>query len=241
MIDYARVIISLTWSSYSVYISPSLYSVCTNLRVVHLSDYWNKQQSNTTTWQHPSISESSLVKCPPLKYTQTTLRDEDQLILREPLWLYRRLPLEIDEHQSQATCLKPKWNCSNLRVSSYQRAPKILLGCCFAFIPPQCSKKVVVYHLSKVSQDGVGFIHVISPGHQSPEWLAIVRCRTHQQTSSTQFSPWWKCHKRWQGNCSKMTLSSHSTCQSTWRPSSCNWNSQENLKTRRWYEWEGFT
>ena len=74
----------------------------------------------------------------------------------------RRAPPTI-----QVFWVKSKWNGSNAIIRFYLLTPKILLGCCFVFIPPRFFKKALVWHyLSRAFQAEVGFILVFSPRYQ---------------------------------------------------------------------------
>ena len=129
------------------------------------------------TLQHSlSISASSMAQCLPVRYTQITLREEGHWIQQETPWPSKKLAYAVDEHLLQVFWVKSKWNGSNAIISFYLLTPKILLGCCFVFIPPRFFKKALVCHyLSRALQAAVGFILVFSPRYQSAKLLVIAR------------------------------------------------------------------
>ena len=163
--------------------------------------------------QHSSsISTSSMAQCLPVRCTQITLREEAHWIQQETLWASKKLTYAVDEHLLQVFWVKSKWNGSNAIISFYLLPPKILLGCCFVFIPPRFFKKALVCHyLTRALQAGVGFILVFSPRYQSAQLLVIARWYTDPHANSALSSRWWRFPNRWQGDYSKMTLSWHST------------------------------
>ena len=117
-----------------------------------------------------SISASSMVQCLPVRYTQITLREEGHWIQQETLWPSKKFAYLVDEHLLQVFCVKSKWNGSNAIISFYLLTPKILLGCCFIFIPPRFFKKSTSVPLPEHSISGWnGFHSRFSPRYQSAQ------------------------------------------------------------------------